>query len=93
MSSSTDQAVPKKLANEIPSYWRPNVSQATSASPRHFAPLTIEEKATCRKWRRATVMFYCAFALVISAFLIAGPTDPSTTAKNGAHSAIASVGQ
>jgi hypothetical protein len=95
MPSSTNQAVPEVLTNDTSRDWRPNVSQKTSAARSHFAPLTIEEQITYRKWRCATLMFYGAFAFVIAALLIAiGPADPSTNVNNkGAYSAIASVGQ
>jgi hypothetical protein len=73
----------------------PNVSQKPSAARSRFAPLTIEEKITYRKWRRATLAFYGAFAFVIAALLMAiGPADPSTNVNNkGDYSAIASAGQ
>lgn len=95
MPSSTNQVVPEELTNDTSRDWRPNVSQNASAARSHFAPLTIEEKITYRKWRRATVMFYGAFAFVIAALLmVIGPADPSSNANNkGANSAIASAGQ
>ena len=94
MPSSTNQAVPKEFANDISRDWHPNVAQKTSVVQSHFAPLTAEEKMTYRKWRRATVMFYGAFAVVIAALAIAiGPADPSNNnSTKGPHSAIASAG-
>jgi hypothetical protein len=95
MPSSTNQVVPEELTNDDTSKdWRPNVSQKTSAARSHFAPLTAEEKITYRKWRRATLMFYSAFAFVIAALLIAiGPTVPSTNVNDkDSHSAFASIG-
>jgi hypothetical protein len=95
MPLSTNQAVPEEPVNDISKDWHPNVSQKIAAFRSHFAPLSIEEKITYRKWRRATIIFYGAFAFVIAALSIAiGPADPSTNVNNKeAHSAIASAGQ
>src|ERR1019366_3303248 len=94
MPSSTNQVAPEELTNTS-RHWRPNVSQKTSAARSNFAPLTIEEKITYRKWRRATLMFYGAFAFVIAAVLIAiGPADPSNSVNDkGAYPTTASIGQ
>jgi hypothetical protein len=95
MPLSASQIAPNESANDTSRHWHTSVSQNTSAVRRHFAPLTIEEKTTYRKWRQATLIFYGAFACVIAAFLvIAGPTDPSTNAGDkDSYSTLASVGQ
>ncbi len=95
MPLSTNQGVPEEPVNDISNDWRPNVSQKTAAVRSHFAPLSIEEKITYRKWRRATIMFYGAFAFVIAAVLIAiGPADPSNDVNDkGTYSTTASIGQ
>jgi hypothetical protein len=93
--SSTNQVAPEELTKDTSRHWRPNVSQKTSAARSHFAPLTLEEKITYRKWRGATLSFYGAFAFVMAAFLITiGPPDPSTKANDkNSYSALASIGQ
>ncbi len=74
--------------------WRPTVSQTPTANRSHFAPLTIEEQKTYRKWRRTTLIFYGVLALFVTALLVAiGPPDPTTAKHNAAYSAIASAGQ
>jgi hypothetical protein len=91
--SSTNQAGPGDT-NDRPSHWRPAISQTASANRRGFAPLTIEEQNTYRKWRRTTLISYGVLAIFITAFAIAiGPPDPTTVKHNAAYSAIASAGQ
>jgi hypothetical protein len=95
MPLSASQIPPDKFAEDISRDWRPGVSQKTCAARSNFSPLTIEEKITYLKWRRAIFIFYGAFACVIAAFLIAiGPADPSINASDkDSHSELASVGQ
>lgn len=95
MPLSASQIAPDESASDTSRHWHTSVSQNTSAVRSHFAPLTIEEKITYRKWKRATLIFYGAFAWVIAALSIAiGPTDPSTNASDrDSYSALASVGQ
>lgn len=95
MTSFKSQTLQNDPANDTSRRWRPNVSQSTSATRIHFAPLTFEEQTTYRKWRRAMLIFYGVFTLVTAAITIAiGPADPSTAARDsGAHSTLASVGQ
>lgn len=95
MQSSTNQVTPEKLANDAPMHRRPNLSQVVFAARRHFSLLSIEETITYRNWRRTTLIFYGAFACIVTAFLIAiGPTGPSTiTNDKDSYSALASVGQ
>jgi hypothetical protein len=91
--SSTNQAGPRDM-NDRPSHWRPTVSHTASATRRGFAPLTIEEQKTYRKWRRITLIFYGVLAIFIAALSIAiGPPNPTTAKHNAAYSAIASAGQ
>jgi hypothetical protein len=91
--TSTDKAGSED-PNDRPSRWRPTVSQTSTAKRGDFAPLTIEEQKTYRKWRRSTLIFYGVLALFMTAFLIAiGPPDPTTAKHNAAYSAIASAGQ
>jgi hypothetical protein len=74
--------------------WRPTVSQTVSADTRGFAPLTIEEQKTYRKWRRVTLAGYGVIVIFLAALAIAmGPPDPTTAKHNAAYSAIASAGQ
>jgi hypothetical protein len=74
--------------------WRPTVSQTASANTRGFAPLTIEEQKTYRKWRRTTLIAYGVVAIFLTALAIAmGPPDPTTAKHNAAYSAMASAGQ
>jgi hypothetical protein len=93
MPASTKQIAPEELTKNISWNCRPNVSQRAAAARRPFAPPTMEEKTTYRKWRRATLVFYGAFAFVMAALLIAiGPTDPSTNADGkDSYSALASL--
>jgi hypothetical protein len=93
MPALTKQSAPEEVTKDILWRWRPNVAQQPAAARRHFAPLTMEEKATYRKWRRATLVFYGAFAFVMAALLIAiSPTDPSTNANGKeSYSALASI--
>jgi hypothetical protein len=87
MPASTKQSAPEEPTKDISWHWRPNVSQQAAAARRHFAPLTMEEKTTYRKWRRATLVFYGAFAFVMAALLIAiGPTNDKDS-----YSALASI--
>jgi hypothetical protein len=73
--------------------WRP-VSQTASGNARGFAPLTIEEQKTYRKWRRITLAGYGIVVIFLTALAIAmGPPDPTTAKHNAAYSAIASAGQ
>jgi hypothetical protein len=75
-------------------HWRPTVSQISSATNRHFRPLSIEESETHHKWRRAALAFYGVIA--ISAVLLSiaiGPPSPTAVKNNPAYSAIASRGQ
>jgi len=90
--SSTNQAGPKDT-NDGPSHWRPTVSQTASATSRGFAPLTIEEQETYRKWRRTTLIFYCVLAIFITLLIAIGPPNSTTAKHNAAYSAIASAGQ
>jgi hypothetical protein len=91
--TSTDRVGPED-PNDRPSHCRPTASQTATANRRDFAPLTIEEQQTYRKWRRTTLILYGALALFITAFLVAiGPPDPTTAKHNAAYSAIASAGQ
>jgi hypothetical protein len=94
MPSSTNQVTPEERTKNTSRDWRPGVSQKTSVVRSGFAPLTIEEKMTYRKWRRATVLFYGAFFFVVAVLSIAiGPADTSTSVNNkGAYPAIASAG-
>jgi hypothetical protein len=74
--------------------WRPTVSQAVSAHTRGFAPLTVEEQKTYRKWRRVTLAGYGVVVIFLTALAIAmGPPEPTTAKHNAAYSAIASAGQ
>ena len=74
--------------------WRPTVSQTVSADTRGFAPLTIEEQKTYRKWRRVTLAGYGVIVIFLAALAIAmGPPEPTTAKHNAAYSAIASAGQ
>jgi hypothetical protein len=74
--------------------WRPTVSQTASADTKGFAPLTIEEQETYRKWRRVTLAGYGVLAVFLTALAIAmGPPDPTTAKHNAAYSAMASAGQ
>jgi Flp pilus assembly pilin Flp len=91
--SSTNQAGPKDT-NDRPSHWRPTVSQTASAARMGFAPLTIEEQQTYRKWRRSTLIFYGVLATLITALLVAmGPPSSTSVKNNAAYSAIASARQ
>jgi hypothetical protein len=91
--TSTDKAGSED-PNNRPSQWRPTVSQTAAANKRDFAPLTIEEQKTYRKWRRSTLIFYGVLALFMTAFMVAiGPPEPTTAKHNAAYSAIASAGQ
>jgi hypothetical protein len=91
MSASKNPAPPKLLLDHVSGNWRPDVSQVTTAIRGHFAPLTIEEKITYRKWRRAALIFYGTFGFAIAAFLIAtGPTATNAKDKDS-RSAVASV--
>ena len=73
---------------------RPTAAQTASADKRGFAPLTIEEQKTYRKWRRTTLIAYGVLAIFLTAFAFAiGPPDPTTAKHNAAYSAIASAGQ
>jgi hypothetical protein len=92
MPASTNQIAPEELTKDILWHRRLNVAQQAAAARRHFAPLTMEEKTTYRKWRRATLVFYATFAFVIAALLIAiGPPDASTNANgNDSYSALGS---
>jgi hypothetical protein len=75
-------------------YWRPTVSQISSATSSHFRPLSIEESETHRKWRRATLIFYVSIAISAVLLFIAIALPNQTAVKNNpAYSAIASRGQ
>jgi hypothetical protein len=39
-------------------------TSVSGLTPAHFKPLTSEEAATYRGWRRAVVAFYCAVLLL-----------------------------
>jgi hypothetical protein len=91
--SSTDHAGPQD-PNDRSSHCRPTASRTALANRRDFAPLSIEEQKTYRKWRRTTLMLYGVLAVFISALLVAiGPPDPTTAKHNAAYSAMASAGQ
>jgi hypothetical protein len=90
---STDQTGAGNTADRR-SDWRPTVSQAASADRRGFAPLTIEEQKTYRRWRRTTLIVYGVVAIFLATLAIAiGPPDPTTAKHNAAYSAMASAGQ
>jgi hypothetical protein len=93
MSSSKNPAPTKLLADSASGNWRPDASQVKSATRRHFAPLTNEEKITYQKWRRGTLILYGTFGLAIAALLIAiGPTDTTTSTRyTDSNSAVASA--
>jgi hypothetical protein len=93
VSASTNQAGSGDTTDGL-GPWRPTVSQTASADRSGFAPLTIEEQKTYRKWRRTTLIFYGVLAFFITALAIAiGPPDPTTAKHNAAYSAIASAGK
>jgi hypothetical protein len=74
--------------------WRPTVAQTTSSDRRGFAPLTMGEQKTYRKWRRITLIVYGALAIFLTALaIVIGPPDPTTAKHNAAYSAMASAGQ
>jgi hypothetical protein len=45
-------------------------------NPSHFKPLTSEETATYRGWRRAVVAFYCCVVLLGGFVLMASVSAP-----------------
>jgi len=45
-------------------------------NPSHFKPLTSEETATYRGWRRAVVAFYCCVVLLGGFVLVASVPAP-----------------
>jgi hypothetical protein len=83
-----------QIGNDGRGDWHPTSAQTSSSDRRGFAPLTIEEQKTYRKWRRTTLIAYGVLAIFLTAFAIAmGPPDPTTAKHNPAYSAIASAGQ
>jgi hypothetical protein len=95
MPSSTNSATPKTIANNISARNHPDVSRVRSATRRDVTLLTAEDIITYRKWRRATLILYGAFAIAIAAFWIAiGASNTSLTSKNNElHSALPPAGQ
>jgi hypothetical protein len=64
-----------------------DASRPTAQYGRHLSRLTIDEKRTYQKWKRATFIVYGTVAVVIVMVSIAiGPTDTST---HEIHSALA----
>jgi hypothetical protein len=67
---------------------RPDASRMTVVPRRDLSLLTVEERTTYLKWRRATLIAYSAVAFIIAVLSIAiGPTD--TLPTNELHSALA----
>jgi hypothetical protein len=66
---------------------RPDASRMTRVPRRDFSLLTIEDKITYRKWRRAALVMYGAVAIIVAALSIANsPTN--TSPKNEMFSAL-----
>ena len=88
-------ATPKTIANNISATCHLDVSRVRSATRGDVTLLTAEDIITYRKWRRATLILYGAFAIAIAAFWIAiGASNTSLTSKNNEiHSALPPAGQ
>ena len=66
-----------------------DASRATAVSRRHFPPLTIDDKRTYQKWKRATFILYGAVAIIIVVLSIAiGPADKASTSKSEMYSSL-----
>jgi hypothetical protein len=85
MPSPTNLVTQEQVENDASKKRRSNISQMNRAARSHFAPLTIEEYIIYRKWRRATLLIYSAFAFVIVAIAFAiGPAGPTTNTRDSA---------
>jgi hypothetical protein len=95
MPSSINSATPKTIANNISATCHLGASRVRSATRRDFTLFTAEDIITYRKWRRAALILWGAFAIAIAAFWIAiGAINTSLTSKNNEiHSALPPAGQ
>jgi disulfide bond formation protein DsbB len=69
--SSPKEADSEEFSSDISNYWRPSVSQRTSALLRDFTPLTSDEKMTYQKCVHAVLMFYGVFVFALVVWWIA----------------------
>jgi hypothetical protein len=93
VSSSIRPVKPQISSEATLAPGRTNVSTVASARWHTFAPASIEEDLTYRKWRCATLVFYAVLLCGVAAIAI-GLGDKSGPAKNSdIYSAIASAVQ
>ena len=70
MPSSETQKTSSEVNDDF-CRWHPAISQNASSKLSDFAPLTIEEATTYRKWRRACIVVYGTLAVTIAMSSIA----------------------
>jgi hypothetical protein len=67
-----------------------DASRATAASRRYLQPLTIDEKRTYQKWKRAMFIVYGAVAVIIATLsIVTGPTDKDPSGTGEMYSSLA----
>jgi hypothetical protein len=64
-------------------------SRTTAVGGKYLSEMSIDEKRTYQKWKRATFIVYGAVAAIVAMLLIAiGPTDKTANSKGEMHSSL-----